>query len=72
MSSVDRASTVLSMTLNRMGVPAIALHSQIKQRERTASLAKFKSNTIRVLFTTDVGSRGEPISGAELAANDAR
>ena len=52
------------MTLNRLGVPAIALHSQIKQRERTASLAKFKSNTVRVLFTTDVGSRGESAGAA--------
>ncbi|XP_043223272.1 probable ATP-dependent RNA helicase DDX49 isoform X1 [Amphibalanus amphitrite] len=64
-----RASTVLSMTLNRMGVPAIALHSQIKQRERTASLAKFKSNTIRVLFTTDVGSRGLDIPLVDMIIN---
>ncbi|XP_037070606.1 probable ATP-dependent RNA helicase DDX49 [Pollicipes pollicipes] len=64
-----RSSTVMSMTLNRMGVPSIALHSQIKQRERTASLAKFKSNTVRVLFTTDVGSRGLDIPLVDMIIN---
>jgi len=64
-----RASTVLSMTLCRMGLAAIPLHGQVKQRERTAALARFKSNTVRILFTTDVGSRGLDIPLVDMIVN---
>lgn len=64
-----REGTVLAMTLNRLGIAALALHSQMKQVERTAALTKFKSGTVRVLFTTDVGSRGLDIPLVDMVIN---
>lgn len=46
------------MTLNEVGFENVALHAMERQRERLASLAKFKSNVIKILIATDVASRG--------------
>lgn len=51
------AALVLAL-LQGMGVRTTALHSFMTQRERAASLARFKSNMVDILVTTDVGSRG--------------
>ena len=45
------------MTFNEVGLPCMALHSMIPQRQRLASLAKFKSHQVKVLIATDVASR---------------
>jgi ATP-dependent RNA helicase DDX49/DBP8 len=46
------------MTLNEVGFENVALHAMIRQKERLAALAKFRSNIIRILIATDVASRG--------------
>jgi len=46
------------MTLNEVGFENVALHAMIRQKERLASLAQFRSNIIRILIATDVASRG--------------
>lgn len=46
------------MALNEVGFENVALHAMITQKQRLASLAKFKSGTIKILIATDVASRG--------------
>lgn len=55
---VGRNCQLLSITLNEVGIENVALHGMIPQKQRLASLAKFKSNTVRILIATDVASRG--------------
>lgn len=60
---------LLSMTLNEVGFENVALHAMERQRERLASLAKFKSNVIKILIATDVASRGLDIPAVQLVIN---
>ncbi|NXR78266.1 DDX49 helicase, partial [Pycnonotus jocosus] len=49
---------VLNMMLRKFNFPSVALHSMMKQRQRFAALAKFKSSIFRILIATDVAARG--------------
>ncbi|KAI4485794.1 hypothetical protein M0804_006283 [Polistes exclamans] len=60
---------LLSMTLNDVGFPNVALHAMIKQKERLAALNTFKSNHIKILIATNVAARGLDISAVELVIN---
>ncbi|KAK3927747.1 putative ATP-dependent RNA helicase DDX49 [Frankliniella fusca] len=60
---------LLSMTLNEVGFENVALHAMERQRERLASLAKFKSNVVKILIATDVASRGLDIPAVQLVLN---
>ncbi|CAG9864476.1 unnamed protein product [Phyllotreta striolata] len=60
---------VLSMTLNDVGFENVALHAMIPQQQRLAALAKFKSNTVKILIATDVASRGLDIPAVQLVVN---
>ncbi|KAI4502625.1 hypothetical protein M0802_002537 [Mischocyttarus mexicanus] len=60
---------LLSMTLNEIGFPNVALHAMIKQKERLAALNRFKSNHIKILIATNVAARGLDISSVELVIN---
>lgn len=57
------------MVLNSVGFENVPLHGMISQTERLAALAKFKSNTIKILVATDVASRGLDIPTVELVIN---
>lgn len=57
------------MTLNEVGFENVALHAMMKQQQRLAALAKFKSNTIKILLATDVASRGLDIPTVQLVIN---
>ncbi len=48
----------LASYLDRRGVPAIAIHSDRTQGERTRALAAFKAGEVVALVATDVASRG--------------
>ncbi|CAL7937083.1 unnamed protein product [Xylocopa violacea] len=48
---------VLSMTLNDVGFQNVALHAMIKQRDRLAALAQFKSSHTKILIATSVAAR---------------
>ena len=52
-----------------LDIRSTALHSNMSQSERMASIAKFKSNIVPILITTDVGSRGLDIPTVELVIN---
>ncbi|KAJ9589008.1 hypothetical protein L9F63_017703, partial [Diploptera punctata] len=60
---------LLSMTLNEVGFENVALHAMIRQKERLAALARFKSNVVRILIATDVASRGLDIPAVEVVIN---
>lgn len=55
--------------LNDVGFENVALHAMIKQTQRLAALAKFKSNTTKILIATDVASRGLDIPQVQLVIN---
>jgi ATP-dependent RNA helicase DeaD len=55
---VDR----LALTLKRRGQNVAALHGGMSQRDRTRTLADFKSGKIRFLVATNVASRGLDIT----------
>uniref|UniRef100_A0A1B0CK84 RNA helicase n=1 Tax=Lutzomyia longipalpis TaxID=7200 RepID=A0A1B0CK84_LUTLO len=60
---------LLSMTLNEIGFSNVCLHGFMKQRERVAALAQFKSSHVKTLIATDVASRGLDIPAVELVLN---
>ncbi|KAF2893943.1 hypothetical protein ILUMI_12232 [Ignelater luminosus] len=60
---------ILSMMLNEVGFENVALHAMISQQQRLAALARFKSNTVRMLIATDVASRGLDIPTVQLVIN---
>ena len=67
-ATCERAALV-SGILSHVGVENVALHSLLSQNRRLASLAKFKSQQVRVLVATDVASRGLGIPTVDLVIN---
>ncbi|KAL3900821.1 MAG: hypothetical protein SGCHY_001073 [Lobulomycetales sp.] len=59
----------LYLTLRELGIRCTAIHSRLSQNERLASIAKFKSGLVRILVTTDVGSRGLDIPQVKVVLN---
>ncbi|KAK2092737.1 putative ATP-dependent RNA helicase ddx49 [Saguinus oedipus] len=60
---------ILCMMLRKFSFPTVALHSMMKQKERFADLAKFKSSIYWILIATDVASRGLDISTVQVVIN---
>ncbi|NXM89634.1 DDX49 helicase, partial [Oenanthe oenanthe] len=60
---------VLNMMLRRFQFPSVALHSMMKQKQRFAALAKFKSSIFKILIATDVAARGLDIPAVQLVIN---
>ncbi|WP_419769474.1 MAG: DEAD/DEAH box helicase [Candidatus Marinarcus sp.] len=56
-------------TLNLDGLPALAIHGDIKQPARARALRKFKDQEIRVLVATDIAARGIDIEGLPHVIN---
>lgn len=59
----------VSETLRVLKISSSALHSQINQNRRLAAIGKFKSGMVKILITTDIGSRGLDIPQIELVLN---
>uniref|UniRef100_A0AAY4CXZ4 RNA helicase n=1 Tax=Denticeps clupeoides TaxID=299321 RepID=A0AAY4CXZ4_9TELE len=66
---LDRNCQILTMMLREFKFPAISLHSMMKQKQRFANLAKFKSNVFKILIATDVASRGLDIPTVQVVIN---
>lgn len=56
-STCERCALV-SQLLTVLGVENVALHSLLSQNRRLAALGQFQSEQVRLLVSTDVGSRG--------------
>lgn len=55
--------------LNKAGLPAKGIHSDLNQQEREEVLLDFKNKKIKLLVATDVLSRGIDIKGINLVIN---
>eukprot|EP00092_Neocalanus_flemingeri_P036275 GFUD01039497.1.p1 GENE.GFUD01039497.1~~GFUD01039497.1.p1 ORF type:complete len:517 (+),score=164.23 GFUD01039497.1:39-1589(+) len=64
-----RTAELVGILLAKVGVPTSTLHSMRPQKERVASLARFKSGHTKVLVATDVASRGLDIPEVNLVVN---
>ncbi|XP_068622904.1 probable ATP-dependent RNA helicase Dbp45A [Battus philenor] len=60
---------VLSMMLNAIGMDNVCLHGFMRQRERAAALAQFRSNLKCTLLATDVAARGLDVPSVHLVVN---
>nr|XP_018263088.1 ATP-dependent RNA helicase DBP8 [Kwoniella dejecticola CBS 10117]OBR85246.1 ATP-dependent RNA helicase DBP8 [Kwoniella dejecticola CBS 10117] len=60
---------LLHLLLDQLDIPSVPLHSHLTQPQRLASLAKFRAQEVRVLVTTDVGSRGLDIPEVSMVIN---
>ncbi len=56
----------LADALWKAGVPAIALHGDLEQREREEALLQFANGSCRVLVATDVAARGLDIKALPM------
>lgn len=64
-----RSCQVITNTLRKVEFKATGLHSIMKQQERIASLAKFRTGVSKILVATDVASRGLDIAQVQLVIN---
>nr|XP_023699294.1 probable ATP-dependent RNA helicase DDX49 [Paramormyrops kingsleyae] len=60
---------ILMMMLREFDFPAVSLHSMMKQKQRFANLAKFKSGVFKILIATDVAARGLDIPTVQVVIN---
>ncbi|XP_069623820.1 probable ATP-dependent RNA helicase DDX49 [Ranitomeya imitator] len=68
-TSTCKNCQVLNMMLREFSFPSVALHSMMKQKERFAALAKFKSSVYKILIATDVAARGLDIPTVQVVIN---
>ena len=64
-----RMCQLIAMTLTTLGFASSSLHSMMAQKERSLSLAKFRSSQVRILVATDVASRGLDIPDVQMVLN---
>ncbi|GAA97479.1 uncharacterized protein L969DRAFT_83780 [Mixia osmundae IAM 14324] len=64
-----RLAAQLSVMLTELGIPNTALHSHLTQRDRLASLSRFRASAVPLLVATDVGSRGLDIPEVDVVLN---
>jgi ATP-dependent RNA helicase RhlE len=59
----------IARSLERTGIPAVALHSNRSQNQRIRALNAFKSGAARVLVATDIAARGIDVDGISHVVN---
>ncbi len=57
-ASTKRGVDILTRSLNKMDVAVESIHGDKDQKEREATLGRFRSGKVKVLIATDVMSRG--------------
>ncbi|XP_020587603.1 DEAD-box ATP-dependent RNA helicase 36 [Phalaenopsis equestris] len=67
--STCRGCHFLSLLLEELDQPAVALHSHKSQALRLSALNKFKSGQVPILLATDVANRGLDIPTVDLVIN---
>lgn len=64
-----KTAEYLHQMLETLAFKSVSLHSDLTQRERTNSLASFRSGLARIMISTDVASRGLDIQDVDLVIN---
>lgn len=59
----------LNTYLQKENIPSLALHGDLKQRERNQTLVRFSNQSCNVLVATDVAARGIDIKGLGAVIN---
>lgn len=67
--STKKSVKELTRSLNKTGLPAKDIHSDLEQEQREKALLDFKNKKIKILVATDILSRGIDIKGIELVIN---
>ncbi len=67
--STKKGTDALAFSLKARGYSAEALHGDIRQTERSAILARFKSGDVSILVATDVAARGLDVDNIEAVFN---
>ena len=67
--STKKSVKDLTRSLNKVGLPAKDIHSDLNQDEREKALLDFKNKKIKILVATDILSRGIDIKGIEIVIN---
>lgn len=67
--STKKSVKDLTRSLNKVGLPAKDIHSDLEQNEREKALLDFKNKKIKILVATDILSRGIDIKGIEIVIN---
>jgi superfamily II DNA/RNA helicase len=63
------ATEHIALKLQRLGIPARALHGELTQGARTQALADFKAGRLQVLIATDVAARGIDVTELPAVVN---
>ncbi len=63
------ADTLLTFLSGNEGINAVALHSDIRQSDRTKALQGFRDGTFNVIIATDIAARGLDVSGVTHVIN---
>ena len=64
-----KTAELMAQVLRRLDIEALSLHSRMSQRNRLASLDRFRSGKSQVLVCTDVASRGLDIPAVNTVIN---
>ncbi len=59
----------LATDLARNGIPAVELHGNLSQAQRSRNLAAFSGGAVRVLVATDIAARGIHVDGVDLVVH---
>jgi ATP-dependent RNA helicase RhlE len=59
----------VAKAMQRVNIPALTIHGDKEQRDRTLALREFKTGEINVLIATDVTARGIDIPDIEIVIN---
>lgn len=59
----------VAKAMGRVDIPALAIHGEKEQKERSEVLAKFRSGEVLTLIATDVTARGIDIPDVEYVVN---
>lgn len=68
-AGTKRKVRALQNSLDSMGLKVGAVHSDLEQKEREASLSGFRNGSIPIIVATDVLSRGIDIKGIDMVLN---